>query len=272
MKIYTLNVGQGQFVVVTGEKEAFIVDTYVPLNPKVEIVNVKAALATILNKKELIGLIVTGFDADHFNEVGMRIVLNKYRPNWIMYPKYFKKTQNANTCFSVIESFEQQKKFTRVSVSLSQNDSRFYNKLSSEFQFEIFSPHSADMNSSNNCSLVCKVKELSTGAKYLITGDTENDRWNSITYYFDSSIASDVLDAPHHGSKNGISSDAMKLIKPHTVIVSAGVDNQYGHPDSEATKLFNAHAKKWFSTNGGNGQSLVTHVTSQEVKTYKFEP
>lgn len=272
MKIYTLHVGQGQFVVVVGEKEAFVVDTYVPLEPKEDIVHVKSALTTILDGKELIGLIVTGFDADHFNQVGLKIVLNKYRPNWIMYPKYFKDTKNADECFSIIQSFEQQKKFQRVSVSLSNNDSRFYTKLSSEFEFEIFSPHSDDMSSSNNCSLVCMVKERSTGTKYLITGDTENDRWGSIVKYFGGYLKSHVLDAPHHGSKNGITEAAIKLIKPHTVIVSAGVDNQYGHPDSEATILFNAHSQSWFSTNHGKGQSLVTHVSSIEVKTCKFQP
>lgn len=272
MKIYTLNVGQGQFVVVAGNTEAFVIDTYVPIDPKVDIVNVKAALAAILNGINLIGLMVTGFDADHFNEVGLRIVLNKYRPNWIMYPRYFKRSQNADACFSVIERFEGQKKIERISVSLSQNDSRFYYKLSSEFEFEVFSPHSADMNSSNNCSLVCGVKEKSTEAKYLVTGDTENDRWDSIVRYFGNSISSHVLAAPHHGSRNGISANAIRLINPHTVIVSAGVNNQYGHPDPEATKLFNAYAKNWYSTNYGSGQSLMTVVSSTDFTTYKFEP
>jgi competence protein ComEC len=246
------------------------VDTYVPLNPANDIVNVKGALASILQGKELVGLVVTGFDADHFNEVGMKIVLNKYRPNWIMYPKYFKETQTADACFSVIKSFESQKPFTRISVALSKNDSRFYNTISTEFQFEVFSPHSADMNSSNNCSLVCRVKELATGRTYLITGDTENDRWSSIVKYFGKSLASDVLAAPHHGSKNGISEDAMALINPHSVLISAGVNNQYGHPDTEATKLFGVYSEKYYSTSYGNGQSLKTVASLQEVKSYKF--
>jgi len=270
MQIYTLNVGQGQFVFVTGATQAFIVDTYVPLNPTTQIVNVKAALASILPDKELVGLVVSGFDADHFNEVGMRIVLNKYRPNWIMYPKYFKRTSTADACFSAIESFETQKKFTRYSVSLSQNDLRFYSKASTEFQFEVFSPHAADLNSSNNCSLVCKIKERSTGATYLITGDTENERWSSIVKYFRDSLSVDVLAAPHHGSKNGISAAAIAAIAPKTVLVSAGVSNQYGHPDVEATRLFAKHAENWYSTNSGKGQSLRTDVSASGVKTFKF--
>ena len=118
MNIYTLNVGQGQFVVVTGNTQAIIIDSYVPLNPTADIVNVKGALAAILQGKHLVGLIVTGFDADHFNEVGIKIILNKYRPNWIMYPKYFKDTRVADACFAAIKTFEKQKVFARYSVAL----------------------------------------------------------------------------------------------------------------------------------------------------------
>lgn len=271
MKIFTLNVGQGQFAVVTGENEAFIIDTYVPLDPKQEIVHVKAALSKILKGKNLVGPIVTGFDSDHFNEVGMKIVLNTYLPDWIMYPKYYKKTKTADACFDVIDSFKNRKDFRRYPVSLDNNDHRFYYKLSNEFVYEVFSPHRDDMTSSNNCSLVCKVTERLTGATYLITGDTENDRWDSIVRYFGSSISAHVLDAPHHGSKNGISKAAISKISPHTVLISAGVQNQYGHPDKEATVLFSAYAKQWYSTNYGTGQSLETHATGASVQTFLFK-
>lgn len=36
MEIYTLNVSQGQFVVVTGKNDAFVVDTFVPLSSEHE--------------------------------------------------------------------------------------------------------------------------------------------------------------------------------------------------------------------------------------------
>lgn len=271
MIVYTLNVGQGQFVVVTGDTEAIIVDTYVPLSPTNDVINVKAALAKVMAGKKLVGLMVTGFDSDHFNEVGIKLILNKYRPDWIMYPKYFKASKTADACFAAIKSFEAQKHFTKYSVSLESNDSRFYRRISRDFEIETFSPHEEDMNSSNNCSLVCKIKELSSGRSYLVTGDTENERWSSITRIFKSAIAADVLDAPHHGSKNGISAAAMELIRPHTVLISAGVGNQYGHPDAEAIRLFKAHAQMYFGTCWGDGgQSLKTVADRTGINTYKF--
>lgn len=261
MKIYTLNVGQGQFVVAVGTSEALIVDTSVPLSPAYPIINLKSALAEILSGKNLIGLIITGFDADHFNEVGMKIALNKYRPDWIMYPRYFKKSTAADAGFAAIKEFEKQKEITKYSISLSDNNSRFYYKFSNDFSFEVFSPHKADMDSSNNSSLVCKITEKSTGATYLVTGDTENDRWDNIAKIFGNSIKCDVLDAPHHGSKNGIISGAIKLMQPDTVLISAGVDNRYGHPDAEAVKIFRSVTEKVYSTNNKKGQSILTEIT-----------
>lgn len=262
MKIYTLNVGQGQFVVVVGNSDTVIVDTSIPLSPAKPIINIKSALADILTGKNLVGLMITGFDADHFNEVGVKIVLNKYRPDWIMYPKYFKDSKEANAGFAAIQDFEQKKAFTKYSISLSDNNKRQYNTLSNDFAFEVFSPHKADMDSSNNCSLVCKITEKSTGATYLVTGDTEKGRWESITSIFGASIKSDVLDAPHHGSKNGITSDAIKQIQPDTVLISAGVENSYGHPDAEAVKIFNSVTKKVYSTNDSKeGRSILTEIS-----------
>jgi len=145
---------------------------------------------------------------------------------------------------------------------------RFYKNLSEEFTFEVFSPHCADMNSSNNCSIVCKVIEKATGATYLITGDTEDDRWSTIASEFKTSLKAAVLAAAHHGSNNGITATALKYVKPHTILVSAGVGNQYGHPEPAAQRLFGAHSEKWYSTNSGKGQSLRTIADGKTISTY----
>jgi beta-lactamase superfamily II metal-dependent hydrolase len=269
MNIYTLNVGQGQFVVVTSATEAFIVDTHLPLDPAVPIVNIKAALATALAGKNLVGLMITGFDSDHFNEIGLKIVLNKYRPNWIVYPRYFKNTGNADTCFGVIRQATHAKTH---SISLGDNQKRHFNTFSNDFMFEMFSPHTEDMSSSNNCSLVCKVREVTTNKTYLVTGDTEIDRWNSIGRIFGSGIKCDVLAAGHHGSKNGVTRAALQHANPHTVLISAGVRNQYGHPDAEALNLYRTAAQKVHATNDNGGQSLRTEVTATSITTYTFAP
>lgn len=272
MNIYTLNVGQGQFVVVTSVNEAIIIDTHVPLSPATPIVNVKQALASILPGKNLVGLLVTGFDDDHLCEVGIQTVLHKYRPNWIAYPRYFKRTKTADACFGWIDRHDTKSSIQRVSISLGDNATRFYSKLSNDFMFEMFSPHAEDMSSSNNCSLVCKIREVTTNRTYLVTGDTETARWESICRIFGASIKCDVLAAGHHGSKNGVTRRMLEHASPHTVLISAGVNNQYGHPDKEAHTLYSAIATNVYQTNYGAGQSLKTVAASDGIKTFLFQP
>ena len=125
--------------------------------------------------------------------------------------------------------------------------------------YELFSPHTEDMDNSNNCSIVLKLVGLGgDGFAYLITGDTENERWDTITRLFGDGLKSDVLSAPHHGSKNAAHPKMALLVSPNTVEISAGVDNQYGHPDPQAVKVYNRVAEHVFQTNIENGVSLHT--------------
>jgi competence protein ComEC len=42
-----------------------------------------------------------------------------------------------------------------------------------------------------------------------------------------------VLKVAHHGSRNVTSDDFLKLVHPQAAVISAGVDNLYGHPHKE---------------------------------------
>ena len=43
----------------------------------------------------------------------------------------------------------------------------------------------------------------------------------------------DVLKAAHHGSKNSGTEEFLRITEPEYVVISAGVDNRYGHPHAE---------------------------------------
>ena len=219
------------------------------------------------------GFILTGFDDDHCDIVGTSIVLRKYRPDWVMYPKYFKETEEATLVFELLDEEEELRRATanplkRVSVRLDLLSQRHLKGLSDNFDFELFSPHIEDMDCSNNCSIVLKLTGRGPrGFSYLITGDTENERWETINKFFGSALKSHVLAAPHHGSKNGTHPASLLKIAPHTVLISAGVDNQYGHPDPGALRVYSRVAKYVFSTNTGGGVSLLTQPGTTEIKT-----
>src|SRR5260370_1108742 len=109
--------------------------------------------------------------------------------------------------------------------------------LSGKFDFELFSPHIEDMDCSNNCSIVLKLTGLGArGFSYLLTGDTENPRWERINKLFGSALKSHVLAAPHHGSRNATHPASLVNIDPQTGVIIARVHSQYGHPHPQAVQ------------------------------------
>ena len=87
---------------------------------------------------------------DHTEVVGASIVLRKYRPDWIMYPKYYKDSDEAKRVFALIDAEETARNTSasplkRVSVRLDQLANRNLRDLSDHFDFELFSPHIEDM-------------------------------------------------------------------------------------------------------------------------------
>ncbi len=273
MNIITVNVGQGALAIVRHQGEANIVDARVPPSDDRTVAYVKEVMALSLKNHCVRGLMLTGFDNDHTEIVGASIVLRKYRPDWIMYPTYYKDSAEAKRVFALINAEVDSRRNTnnplkKVSVRVDQLANRKLAGLSDKFDFELFSPHVEDMDCSNNCSIVLKLTGRGArGFSYLITGDTENPRWETINKLFGSALKSHVLAAPHHGSRNATHPASLLNIAPHTVLISAGVDSQYGHPHPQAVKVYKGVAKHVFSTNMEGGVSLLTQPGPTELTT-----
>lgn len=277
MDIVTLNVGQGALAIVRHNKDAIIVDSYIPPSGDDTVTYVKGMLASFLKNYFVRGLILTGFDEDHSDVSGVGLVLRKYRPDWVMYPKYFKDTETAKKVFQIIDQQEKEREnsdnpLKRISVRLDRVESRMFKGLSQYFDFELFSPHPEDMDNSNNSSIVLRLQgKCEGGFSYLITGDTENERWDTINRLFGETLSSDVMAAPHHGSKSGANAKTLLLVAPNTILISAGVDNQYGHPDHHVVDAFQRVAKHVFSTNVEGGVSLFTSLGTNDFETKLFK-
>lgn len=255
MDVFTLYVGQGALAAVRAGDEAVIVDAHMPNCEDVTQDQIEQSLDSYLAQSKVRGLTLTGFDKDHACPAGVESILQRYEPDWVMYPTYYKKTDTASEVFAIIEREERRRArtvrpLTRKSVRVDRVESRLLTGLATYFSFELFSPHMDDMDSSNNSSIVLKLTGLDkNGFSYLITGDTETGRWETISRYFGRYLSCPVMAGAHHGSSNGVHARALLHISPHTVLISAGVDNSYGHPDGAALKAYGAVAKYVFCTN-----------------------
>lgn len=80
-------------------------------------------------------------------------------------------------------------------------------------------------------------------------GDAGPTLWDQWLEQFPSSLtAVHVHKASHHGSRLGDTPQALALLAPELVIVSAGRDNQYGHPHTEAVQLYKGTGAQILST------------------------
>ena len=244
MDVFTLYVGQGSLAAVRAGNEAVIVDAHMPECDDVTSEQIEKSLDHYLAKSNVRGLILTGLDRDHACPSGVESILTRYEPNWVMYPKVFKDSDAATDVFATITRHERRRANTsrpllRHSVRVDRVESRNLTGLASFFTFELFSPHMDDKDSSNNSSIVLKLVGLDqNGFSYLITGDTESERWDNINRYFGKYVASDVMAAPHHGARTGLNARTLLLVNPNTVLISAGVDNSYGHPYGVAVQAY----------------------------------
>jgi beta-lactamase superfamily II metal-dependent hydrolase len=277
MRVLTVNVGQGSLAIVLQNNEAIIIDSRIPAAGDETVAYVKGIFAKALKGYNVKGLVLTGFDSDHADATGVSIVLRKYRPDWVMYPKCYKDTDEAKAVFKLINEQVEERAGTanplkKYSVRLDQLANRKLSGLSTNFEFELFSPHIEDMDSSNNSSIVLKITGLGSGGfSYLVTGDTEQERWASIARLFKGALKSHVLAAPHHGSKNGVHPESLQHIDPHTVHISAGVDSQYGHPHPQAVAVYRQVARHVYSTNVNGGASLLIQPGSTGLETTLVE-
>lgn len=93
--------------------------------------------------------------------------------------------------------------------------------------FRILSP--TTQQPGNNGSCVLQITDLS-GSSVLVPGDIEWPIEHYLVNKFSDNLDSDVLVAPHHGSKTSSRFTFLQHISPETVLIPAGYKNRYGFP------------------------------------------
>ena len=95
-------------------------------------------------------------------------------------------------------------------------------------EFKVLHPPKKWQSNDNNRSCVMQIKH-STG-NILLTGDIEKSAEEWLISQYDDYLSSDIIIAPHHGSKSSSSYRFVDLVHPQTVVFSAGYRNRYGFP------------------------------------------
>jgi len=207
-RLYALDVGQGQCIVLQSDDGVYMVDC----GGDSDRISADTAAQTLLSYGivELDGLIVTHYDADHAG--GVSNFLSRMDADTVYLPQ----TEDSGELRNEIESAADGNiHFVESVVSLNLGGSKL-----------TICP-ALDPKTDNETSLC--VLFQTENCDILITGDRntsgEHDLLEQITV-----PRLEILVAGHHGAENSTGMELLNKTRPHTVVISAGEDNPYGHP------------------------------------------
>ena len=104
----------------------------------------------------------------------------------------------------------------------------------------------------------------------LFTGDAEGPVEKTMAASYGKKLKCQVLKAGHHGSKTSSTAEFLKLVKPESVVMSLGVNNQYGHPhEALLNRLQKQGVKNIYRTDVNGTITIVSDGSSYSITTEK---
>ncbi len=155
---------------------------------------------------------------DHIG--GLDKVIDNFEVDNILFPK---QTSTTKTFESFVKSVKSKNKKLYAPVSgesFSLGDATF----------KVLAPNSNEYEESNDYSIVIKLTYKNKSILFM--GDAEELSENEILKKgYD--LKSDVIKLGHHGSRSSTSTKFLTEVSPSAAVISAGKDNDYGHPHKE---------------------------------------
>ena len=262
--IHFIDVGQGNMVLIEATNGKFyICDCNVTAENENEVLNYVASV--IGSGTPISAFICTHRDADHMRGIKK---IHKYFPIESIWDSgHPGTTTNSNEYAEYMDlrrkvGSQEKARKTRQDIGMTR------------FRYLSAKDERLDKNA-NAQGLVIKIEQWNQeycGSSVLLTGDCDAETWRYAIMkdYSKSELKTSILMAAHHGSDSFFDdpadseyyyTDHINSIKPAMTIISVG-NNQHGHPDKEALKLYDKH-----SSGSKQGNKVFT---TQEKGTMKL--
>ena len=114
-----------------------------------------------------------------------------------------------------------------------------------DVKFEILWPVQNSFSENNNS---CVLKVSSKQGSFLLTGDIEAEAEGGLIKKYAQQLESDVLIAPHHGSKTSSTLSFLKWVKPAIVLIPSGYRNRFSFPHEDVLIRYREINTSWMNT------------------------
>jgi competence protein ComEC len=125
-------------------------------------------------------------------------------------------------------------------------------------------------SASNNQSVVLRV--VFGRSRFLFTGDAEEEEEIDMVQAQNITLAADVLKVGHHGSRWSSTEKFLGAVGPSLAIISAGRNNNFGHPHPEVLERFRRRGTRIFRTDQQGAVTVETDGNRLQIRTSNSPP
>ncbi len=168
-------------------------------------------------------------DADHIG--GLVDVLNNYNVGAILEP-------GVSSGSKIYSSFQNLIKEKNIPHLLARAGMNIVLDKENQITFRILFPDQSVVGWETNEASIVGMLETPYG-KVLLTGDSPASKELYLINRDGDNLRADILKLGHHGSRTSTSLEYLKIVQPKVAIISAGINNSYGHPHKEITDRLN---------------------------------
>ena len=218
-----LYVGQGDCTLISFRGKNYLIDTGGARQENKIAEKFLFPTLKVRGLSKIDGIFISHFDEDHAGNLNK--ILKKYRVDNIF----------INHLPEDPEILEKAEKFSNI-VMLKKGDKI---KILGHTVAEVLSD-SENSEEENDNSMVLLINHR--GFKTLFTGDISENVEGKINRDID------ILKVAHHGSKTSTSKEFLENTSPKFALISAGVNNSYGHPHEEVLQNLEKHGIIYYIT------------------------
>lgn len=247
--IYMLDIGQGDsFLIVAADGKKLLIDGG-------RDTTVLSQLSKVLpiNDNTIDVMIATHPDADHIG--GLQYVLQRYHVSLFLTSQVEADTKTFTALYQELYKHRIPSYYVRHGMTLTLDTAPLVT-------FSILFP---DRNTSNwQTNPASVVGRLQVGKRSaLFTGDSPSSVEHFLVQSEPQELRVDILKIGHHGSKFSSSTEYLKAVAPVLGLISAGINNKYGHPSLETVSRLQALHTPWISTQQKGTVDISTDGTAQ---------